>query len=60
MVKGMTVDDLLVELEGQYEAFVELCGEDDEICTLPAKEKYEQLLSIIEYVESNKKLAKDK
>ena len=60
MVKDMAVGDLLEELKGQYEAFAELCGVDDEICTLPAKEKYEQLLSIIEYVESNKKLAKDK
>lgn len=50
-ILSMTIADLLNELKVTYDAFVELCGEDDEICTIPAKEKYEQMLAIIDYVD---------
>ena len=49
-VLNMTVAELIEELKVTYEGSLELCGEDDEINTIPAKEKYEQLLEILDYV----------
>ena len=55
-VLSMSVRDFLEMIKGFYEAFIDLCGEDDEICTIPAKEKYEQMTEIIDYVKDLQRL----
>lgn len=35
-------DKIVLELKGYYEATIEMCGPDDEINTIPAKDLYEK------------------
>lgn len=55
-VLSMTVRDFFETIKDFYESSIELCGEDDEICTIPAKEKYEQMTEIIDYVKDLQRL----
>lgn len=49
-VLSMTVKEFSETIKEFYDASVDLCGADDEICTKPAKEKYEQMEEIISFV----------
>ena len=49
-IMNMSVLELKGKLKNICDGFSELCGEDDEICTIPAKEMYKQLLENIDFV----------
>lgn len=44
---------LVLEAKSNYEACVDLCGKDDEINTLPAKEMYESAKDLLAYLEQS-------
>lgn len=47
------LEKLKTLLRTEVEAFRELCGEDDEVCTIPAKEALDSLEKVISYLVLN-------
>ena len=47
------VRKLVQDLKANYEACLDLCGEDDEVNTLPAKQMYEDAQGILAYLEQS-------
>ena len=47
------VKEIVQGLKVNYEAMKELCGEDDEINTIPAKQMYEDAQGILAYLEQS-------
>lgn len=44
---------LVEKLKLNYEEMKDLCGEDDEICTIPAKQMYVDAQDILAYLEQS-------
>lgn len=55
-IKNKTLCEVQDLLKKHVEAFTELCGADDEICTIPSLEALEALQNVITYLENNLQL----